>query len=616
MAGLLTAVVGLGFHANAERVSRTIPHPLPSHPGSIFFPDEDIVVPAPPGEGDAWRVVDYENKSVINGRLKDGKAEIGRLPVGWYKVVRGGKGYVTNRAFVGVLEPMRAPTPLTSPVCIDVAMAWFFPKAKMGEVANLCQLAGINWVRDRLSWQQMEPKRGEFSGPNQYDDSAQIQHAAGLQILQVNHLSANWANSNPRRFPLDLRDAYSFYREMARRWRGEIGAFEPWNEADIKMFGGHTGSEMASLQKAAYLGLKAGNPDVIACQNVFAIRRAATLSDFRDNEAWPYFDAYNLHTYEPLENYPSVFADQRAVSAGRPMWVTECSIHVRWSGDEHLRELNDEDLQLQSERAVKTYTEAIHEGAAAVFYFVLPHYTEGLLQYGVLHADLSPRPAFLSVAATGHLLADARPLGRPKPDGGSVRGYLFDAKPDGKRAEVLVIWSHLEDTFELSKPPLACFDHIGRAQPVTSKVLHVTRAPLFVVLAKGSRPAMVPPPKPAKFLSGKPGWIVFQAVLPEEDVVLNKSAYKIAPGKTMSVPVFCYNFGMKTEQGRLRISAPEHWTADFPRNVEIAPGERKELKLNLTCPASSDLGQVKITGNFGRGGKPVLSMRFTCSEVR
>ena len=38
----------------------------------------------------------------------------------------------------------------------------------------------------------------------------------------------------------------------------------------IDVFGGHTGCEIASLQKASYLGLKAGNPNVIVCEAVFA----------------------------------------------------------------------------------------------------------------------------------------------------------------------------------------------------------------------------------------------------------------------------------------------------------------------------------------------------------
>ena len=328
----MCALVNSGFLAVAGVAPRSIPHPLPAHPGNIFLAGENIVITAPPGDVDTWRAVNYENKVAAKGRIIDGKAEIGSLPVGWYKVVRG-VGHVTNRVFLGVLEPLRAPTPLTSPVCIDVAMAWFFPKDKMGEVANLCQLAGINRVRDRILWSKMEPERGRFDGHNQYDDSAEIQAAAGLQVLQVAHTSPSWANTETKRFPLDMRDVYDFYREMARRWRGEVVAFEPWNEADLPLFGGHTGSEMATLQKAAYLGLKAGNPNVIACQNVFAIWRATTVKDFQDNQAWPYFDTFNFHNYQPLKKYPWIFANFRTASAGRPMWVTETSVHVKWQGD-------------------------------------------------------------------------------------------------------------------------------------------------------------------------------------------------------------------------------------------------------------------------------------------
>ena len=349
-ASLACVLLGLGFLPKAYAASRTIPQPLPSHPGNIFLAGEHVILPAPPpGDGDTWRVVDYEGRVVSEGTIKSGQIELGPLPVGYYELHRrAGQG--TNRASFGVLEKLRAPTPLTSPIGIDVAMAWFYPKEKMPAVASLCALAGMNRVRDRLNWAELEPTKGVFAGTNRYDWSAQTQSAAGLQVLQVGHNSPGWANPNGKRFPLDLRDAYNFHRELARRWRGEVVAFEPWNEADIPMFGGHTGSEMAALQKAAYLGLKAGNPKVIACLNVFATHRLATLHDLHDNEAWPYFDTFNLHHYEAFEKLPRLYADFRAVSAGRPLWVTECSVPVKWQGDERLKEPTDEDLRVQSER--------------------------------------------------------------------------------------------------------------------------------------------------------------------------------------------------------------------------------------------------------------------------
>ena len=264
-------LVWAGNVAQSGAANRTVPHPLPSHPGNIFLAGETVSVPAPPaGDGDTWRAVDYEGRIVAEGWVTTGPVELGRLPVGYYELQRSA-GQVTNRLSLGVLETLHAPTPLSSPIGIDVAMAWFYSKDKMPDVASLCALAGVNRVRDRMSWPELEAEKGVFAPTNRYDWSVQAQAAAGLQVLEVGHRSPAWANPVGKRFPLDLRDTYNFHRAIARRWRGEVVAFEPWNEADIPDFGGHTGSEMASLQKAAYLGLKAGNPKVIACLNVFAV---------------------------------------------------------------------------------------------------------------------------------------------------------------------------------------------------------------------------------------------------------------------------------------------------------------------------------------------------------
>lgn len=435
----LAAVLALAALQLGAAPERSLPQPLPSHPGNIFLPGEPVTVTEPPGEVDSWRLIDYDGKLVARGIFKDGKAELGPLPVGWYKVMRGA-GHWTNKTTLGVVEPLRAPTPVDSPIGIDVAMAWMYPSNRMADVISLCQLAGMNRVRDRMMWEEIEPRRGEFATHTRYNDSLRRQTAAGLQVLQVNHVSASWANPNGSQFPPDLRDVHDAYRELARRWRGQIEAFEPWNEADIKEFGGHSGSQMATLQKAAWLGLKAGNPDLTVCENVFAIHRVATLCDFADNEAWPYFDTFNLHHYDPFAEYPRLFQLFRAAAAGRPLWVTECNVIVPWK-DEATKEPSEADLRVQSERVAMIYSLDIYEGARAVFYFMLPNYVEYQRQYGVLHADLTPRPAYLAVAAAGRLLAGAHPLGRVQTTNQEVQGYLFRARPDGRATDVLVAWA-------------------------------------------------------------------------------------------------------------------------------------------------------------------------------
>jgi hypothetical protein len=595
-------------------VAAGIPRPLANHPGNIFLAGDEVVVRLPADASGDWIAVDFEDRTVATGRAQNGRAALGRLPAGYFELhCATGRVAATNRTSLGVIPRLRAPTPGTSPIGLDVAMAWFYPEEKMPAVASLCALAGVNHVRDRLNWAEMESARGRFAAPNRYDTSAHSQAAAGLRVLQVTHISPAWANPDTKRFPLDLRDAYNFWREMAWRWRGQVTAFEPWNEADIEQFGGHTGNEIASLQKAAYLGLKAGNPNVIACQNVFAIHRAATLHDFQENEAWPYFDTFNLHHYEPFENYPKLYADFRAVSAGRPLWVTECSRPVKWSGDEKAKEPTEADLRVQAERVAKTYALAVHEGAQAVFYFLLPHYVEGQTQFGIVRPDLTPRPAFLALAAAGRLLADAKPLGQWQPTGAEVQGYLFEAKPDGHRRKVLVLWSTgTGATVELPAKPESAFDLLGRDLKLAGATVLATSAPVFVVLPRSAKLPLTSPPKAPPFLKGKASPVVFQVLAPRSQTDLEKSAYRTETGKPVTLPVFAYNFSARKVRGSVRLEKPAGCEAVFPTALELAPGERRELALevHLASPSDPDRDRLRLVGDFGSAGRAVLSLRL------
>ena len=596
---------------STEAAERSIPQPLGTHPGNVFLLGEEVVLRSPTGLAGGWRAFDYDDKEVTAARATGDYLNLGRLPVGFYRLRQEQQ---SNWISCAVIERLKAPTPLTSPVGLDVAMSWFYLPEKMAQASSLCALAGVNWVRDRLAWGQMEPKRGEWAAANRYDDSARSQSEAGLRVLQVNHSSPAWANPVTKRFPLDLRDAYAFHREMARRWGGQVLAFEPWNEADIAMFGGHTGSEMAALQKASYLGLKAGHPQVIACLNVFAMHNRAQLEDLRDNAAWPYFDTFNLHHYAPFDDYPKLYADFRAVSAGKPLWVTECALPVKWAGDKELKEPADPDLRVQAERVAKTFACSLHEGSAVTFYFLLPHYVEGQTQFGLLRPDLTPRPGYVALAAAGRLLANAKPLGRWTVSPDTVRAFLFRAEPDGLAREVMVLWTTKGQT-NLAWPVSSaqCLDHLGRKLSPTD-VLTITPAPTYVVLPEGSAAkfSLQPPPPPPARLTGQASPVVLQALWPETNTILSKSAYRLSSEKTESLPLFVYNFSDEPVSGRLDLTLPKGWRAGELGKLEIAPRGRKELRLELDGrnSLSQTAETVRITGDFGPAGQPVLSLRI------
>jgi hypothetical protein len=600
---------------SAAAIGQSLPRPLSGHPGNIFIAGEAVKIALPAQEPFRWQLFDYDGKVVCEGPVANGVAELGELPVGYYELRRGDARVTT----VGVVAPLAAATPADSPISIDVGMAWFFKdEAHQRATASLCNLAGINWVRDRLSWGTMEPQRGRFAGHNIYDDTAKVQTEMGLKILQVDHHSPPWANLDGRRMPLDLRDAYNFYREMAKRWKGQVLAIEPWNEADIKVFGGHTGCEMASMQKASYLGLKAGNPDVVACENVFAIDRHETLDDFGANEVGPYFDTYNLHHYVGVERYPAYYAAHRAVSAGKPMWVSECNVTVQWSGDEKLKEPSDADLRVRARRVARIFAASLFEGSVNTFYFILPHYVEGKLQYGLLHEDLTPRPAYMALAAVGRLLAGAKPMGRWRAEDSDVRGFMFRARPDGEEKAVLVAWNIKgECDQKLDAPVERVFDNLGR-ESKSSWVgqLHLSASPVFAVmpLAASRNVTLDPPPQTPEHKSGEASPIVLQALIDPATIDLKRSAYALPPDRAHELPIYVYNFSDAAVEGSLLVSAPRNWTIQIPRQVRVEPNGRTEVKLKLSQrPPSGELGVLRLVGAFG-SSKPVLSFRLVDSR--
>ena len=601
----------------AAGATRSIPQPLATHPGNVFLAGDAVSVRAPANGPADWRLLDADHHQVATGHVAAATVDLGRLPVGWYELVRGeDEPASSNRVSLAVFARLQAPTPRSSPIALDAAMAWFFPPDQMPAAANLCGLAGINWVRDRLRWDEMETGRGRFAGATRYDASARAQTAAGLRSLQVIHLSPTWANPDAKRFPLNLRDAYRFYREMARRWRGQVEAFEPWNEADIDVFGGHTGAEIATLQKAAWFGLKAGNPDMIVCQNVFAVNQRAILDDFAANQPGAFFDTFNLHHYVPFDAYPKVYADFRAVSAGKPLWVTECSVPVKWSGDEHLKEPGPDDLRLQAERVAKVFACSLHEGATATFYFLLPHYAEGPTQFGILRADLTPRPAFVALAAVGRLLADAKPLGRARSEDAAVRAYLFAARPDGRRREVMVAWSTSHDSqLTLPAQPEAVFDHLGRPQPSPGHMILLHSAPVFALLAPGTggHIELTRPPTARPRSNAKPCPVVFQALLPADRVLLSQSAFRLATGGPETIRFRAYNFGHHALRGRLRATAPAGWRVKLPATLNLPADAEVEFTATLDGMRATDAPAtivLKLEGDFGSAGTAVLSLRL------
>jgi len=197
--------------------------------------------------------------------------------------------------------------------------------------------------------------------------------------------------------------------------------------------------QMCSWQKAAWLGFKAGAPEVIVGWNATAaVPTPAHTEGALANETWPCFDTYNIHTYDWSHAYADLWKPAREAAAGRPLWITEAD-----RGTPHLKNAPWFDQEprlerLKAEWMAQAYASSLFAGAQRHFHFILGNYQEpNGVQFGLLRLDLTPRPAYVALAAVGRCLAGARPLGRWQP-GQDVQVYAFRARPDGVERDVFV----------------------------------------------------------------------------------------------------------------------------------------------------------------------------------
>lgn len=634
-------------------VERGIPAPRSDHPGNVYLETEkvSIVVPAEvPEETRAWRALDDRGRVIDGGQfvkasdVMSSPIELGPLPIGWYRIeFLDEQPACVHWTTAAVLKTLRAPVPQDSPICVDSATAWFAKDQPedQARLASLAALAGVNWVRDRLTWRELEPKPDEVTNARTtYDSAAEIQTQYGLNVLQVFHTTPDWAwntsldGTRPGgRFPRDLRDVYRFCQAMGARFKGRVHAWEPWNEANVSTFGGHTVDEMCAFQKAAYLGFKAGDPTVTVCWNPYTtVPTPQHTQGLLDNAAWPYFDTYNIHTYEWAHDYASLWAPARQAACGKPMWVTEADRGIKYVGAEPWCELSQSDELRKAQYMAQSYASSLYAGSDRHFQFVLGHYYEphNGVQFGLLRKDMTPRPAYAALAAVGRLLAGATCLGRwdikGQPDAHVI---VFRATPDGLAQDVLVAWAEKKvDWPDRGKTRIkfglpeswhvtGAYDYLGRR--LNHLPSELTGEALFVVLPAGQTDEV------ALTRIGRSSLrqdercpIVLQVQMPRrasmkvEPLPWSQAyEYRIEPDTPTRLSLYAYNFSDAPLKGTLRVKdAPAAWVLDQDVwSLSMDPMQRTPFETVLTIP-KGQVGTVQLTGDFGSAGKSVLAFRI------
>ncbi len=628
-----------------QTIPRVIPRPAPQHPGNVFVREENVAVPVPDhskGQLHSYRVLDDKQNAIQKNTLASSKVksserlELGKLGIGWYRIeFLDAQNKILDWTTAAVIHPLSEPVPQDSPICIDSATAWFAKNkpTKQENFARLAALAGANWIRDRLTWAEMQNSPDTFAPKNNYDVAAELQAKHGLKVLQVFHHTPGWAHDREldgpgagSRYPRDLRLIYNFCREMAQRFQGKILAWEPWNEANITVFGGHTIDEMCTHQKAAYLGFKAGNPDLTVCWNAYAGAGSPLHTEgVLQNEVWSYFNTYNIHTYHKPDQYLDQFATAREAACGRPIWLSECGIGLPFIPDTQDHELSREDERRQAEFIARSYASSLFAGVNRHFFFILGNYPERDVQFGLLRRDLTPRPGYVAYAAVARFLASAKPIGcyisnKYK----DLRLYVFRGRFEGKERDILILWAEKPTEWKLpvTIKPQEIYDYLGR--PLKEQPKQLDSAAVFVVLPAGQANKLnLEPSKHSSALrTGTSCPIILQLQMPHTATNLGRQAHVVDVGRPVALKLVAYNFAEREIESMFHVEqCPKNWKLE-PRNwkIRLKSMERKTLPLQATLPAQGRdvaLGQwIKIrggladSGKVADGGQSVLAFRL------
>ena len=161
--------------ADPWRALQQVERPVPEsgdHVGNVFLEQEVVAIPIGAAKGaTGWRVTDDRRREVAQGVIAAAQEtiQIGKLGIGWYRIEwTNAQGQATGWTTAAVLARLAAPMPQDSPICVDSATAWFArdDPAKQQHFARLAALSGVNWIRDRMLWRDIQPTPGEAGQRN------------------------------------------------------------------------------------------------------------------------------------------------------------------------------------------------------------------------------------------------------------------------------------------------------------------------------------------------------------------------------------------------------------------------------------------------------------------
>ncbi len=152
---------------------------------------------------------------------------------------------------------------------------------KKEKTLSMAQEAGIGWIKQQFSWEEIEPQRkGEFNW-EKYDQIVELSGKYGMRIIARLDRTPDWSRENNQfstRPPDDLKDFGDFVSAFVHRYGDRVHYIQIWNEPNLTAEWGFERVDAVAyteLLEVAYHRAKQADPNIVVLSAPLAI----TLED-------------------------------------------------------------------------------------------------------------------------------------------------------------------------------------------------------------------------------------------------------------------------------------------------------------------------------------------------
>jgi len=256
------------------------------------------------------------------------------------------------------------------------------------------------------------------------DRCVNLARSRGMDVLATLLWTPGWANGERDQTtpPARARDYAWIARWVARHFRGRVAAWEVWNEPNDRSFWRGNARRYVRLLRAAYPAIKAGDPGAAVVFGGVVHNDGRWLAAAYAAGAKGSFDVMATHPYQGVGDAAPETADDgndwwlmthvpavhelmaRHGDGRKPIWFTEFgwSVHENAPGTAPWRRGVTPEVQAAYlVRAIALVRSRYPYVERAFWYKDAARAGEDDVQagYGLLRADLGPRPAYWALKA-------------------------------------------------------------------------------------------------------------------------------------------------------------------------------------------------------------------------